>query len=358
MRECSVFTTLYEEQKKYKKGSAGGSPKIELPNSSDRKSSPTSTTTKRDSMRAISKRAVSTSANQINVMAKISFNQKSSHSRKSLSATVNYNLDRERGVDEQERSIFSSKHSNLDRLTVKEEIEKNFGDKIAYHKIILSSGDNHINQRHFTRSVMDEWQNTIEKDFEYYAVEHRNTDHYHVHIIIPGQSLNNGDLRFDREDIATLRNIGDEYLARDRFIDRELDREVTSEFDRGPHNKLDKEVEKLFHMSKKDYEREQNDVGLETYREMRENQKELGLLFQYDPDRSSKNLDQMNDDQNLLNEVNRIDQDTEQNTAWDKELGDNLYTRSTEEKGPSQNREIEREEEQNSSRRRTNDDNE
>lgn len=184
-------------------------------------------------MRAVSKRPLNTTASYINVIAKVSFKQNSSQSKKSLSATINYNLDRECGSDEQERSLFTNKLSNLDRSLAKEEIEKKFGEHTAYYKIILSSGDNHVSQKHFTRTVMTEWQKSIEKEFEYYAVEHRNTDYHHVHIIIPGKSSDNkGDLSFNREDIAALREIGGDYLARDRFMDRELDREIASEFGR------------------------------------------------------------------------------------------------------------------------------
>ena len=306
MEQCSAFTALYNEQKQFKDSGSAGSPKINLLGNQSKSNINVAKSkfARRDSMRTISKRPLSTTGGRINVIAKVSFKQNNYQSRKSLSATINYNLDRERGIDEKERSLFTSKHFDLDRSAAKEEIERKFGEDVAYHKIILSSGDNHVSQKHFTRTVMAEWQKSIEKEFEYYAVEHRNTDYHHVHIIIPGESSNrNGDLSFDREDIATLREIGGDYLARDRFMDRVLDREIDLEFGR---DKLDRDIEKLFHMSKKDYEREQTAVGLETYKEMREGQKELGLLFQYDPDRISKNVDQSEKDSSLFVSVRSI----------------------------------------------------
>lgn len=341
MEQSSAFSALYNERKKDKDSGSGGKPKIDLLGNQSRSKINPVKTGKRDSMRAISRRPLSTAAGRINVIAKVSFKQISPQSKRSLSATINYNLDRERGVDEPERSLFTSKFSNLDRSVAKEEIEKQFGEQIAYHKIILSSGDNHVSQKHFTRTVMVEWQKSMEKEFEYYAVEHRNTDYHHVHLIIPGRSSDNrSDLSFDREDIAALREIGGDYLARDRFMDRELDREIAIEFGR---DKLDREVEKLFHTSQKDYEREQTAVGLQTYKEMREEQKELGLLFQYDPAQNLKNIDQQEKDYDLLEEVSKDqNREPEPETNWDKDLTGNLFEQSEGER-KFQNGEIEQE---------------
>jgi hypothetical protein len=346
MEQCSAFTALYNERKKDKDSGSGGRPKIDLLGNQARSkiNAAKSKTAKRDSMRAVSKRPLSTAANHINVIAKVSFKQNSSQSRRSLSATINYNLDRERGIDEKERSLFTSKLSDLDRSVAKEEIERKFGENVAYHKIILSSGDNHVSQRDFARTVMAEWQRSIEKEFEYYAVEHRNTDYHHVHIIIPGKSSDrNGDLSFDREDIAALREIGGDYLARDRFMDRELDREIALEFER---DKLDREVKTLFHMSRKDYEREQTGVGLQTYKEMREEQKELGLLFQYDSDRISKTANQQEKDSTPFEEISQEHSseisNREDEADWDKDLGDKLVEQSEGER-EFQNGEIEQE---------------
>ena len=344
MQQASLFIALYNERKKQTNSTAGGHPKIEVPGNQSKSANNLARNAKHDTMRGISKRPVSTTASHINVIAKVSFKQKSYLSKKNLSATINYNLDRERGIDEKERSLFTNKFSDVDRSVAKEEVERNFGEHIAYHKIILSSGDNHVNQKDFTRSVMAEWQRSIEKEFEYYAVEHRNTDYHHVHIIIPGKSLDrNSDLSFNREDIATLRDIGGDYLARDRFMDRELDREIALEFGQ---DKLDREVEKLFHMSKRDYEKEQTAAGLETYKEMKDNQKELGLLFQYDPDQISKNVDQLETDHVLLEEtygeLSREVSTKEHETDWDKDLSDKLFGQSEGER-EFQNNELEQE---------------
>ncbi len=343
MHECSAFVALNNERKKSKGSGGGGNPKIDLPGNQSKSNDVTGNrSTKHDTMHGISKRMVSTTAGRINVIAKVSFKQRSSLSKKSLSTTINYNLDRERGLDEPERSLFTKNLSDIDRHLAKEEIERDFGERVAYHKIILSSGDNHVSQRDFTRTVMAEWQRSIEKEFEYYAVEHRNTDYHHVHIIIPGQSPDhNRDLSFNREEITTLREIGADYLARDRSLDRQLDREVALEFGR---DRLDREVEKLFHISKPYYEREQSSIGLKTYKEMREDQKELGLLFKYDPDNGSKNADQRENDhilaQKISEEQNNQASLDERESDWDKDLGDQIFSQGETDRD-LQNREIE-----------------
>ncbi len=361
MLQCSAFIALNNERKKSKDGAGGGMPKIDLPvnQSKPYNNLANNKFSKNNTMRGVSKRPVSTAASRINVIAKVSFKQTRYISRKTLSTMINYNLDRERGRDEPERSLFTSKLSDLDRHLAQEEIERNFGEHVAYHKIILSSGDNHVNQRDFTRTVMTEWQRSIDKEFEYYAVEHRNTDYHHVHIIISGKSSSHSnDLILDREDVIALREIGGDYLARDRFMDRELDREIALEFGR---DKLDREVEQLFNMSKRDYERDQTAIGLETYKEMRDAQKELGLLFQYDPDRLNKDLDRIEPDHNPANEISSIDYDNdladEHNNAWDKDLGDKLYEQNGDEERDIQSREIDHEELTNT-RRRNDDDSE
>ena len=344
MQSCSAFIALYSEQNKSKIGASGCQPKIELTGNQSRSNIAQTRqgAVKHNSVSAISKRSLSTSANRINVIAKVSFKQNDSVSKKSLSATINYNLDRERGIDEQERSLFTSRLSDIDRSAAKEEIEKTFGEKIAFNKIILSSGDNHVNQKDFTRAVIAEWQKSLEKEFEYYAVEHRNTDYHHVHIIIPARtSAGQSDLSFSRENIASLREIGGDYLARDRFIDRDLDREIALEFGR---DKLDKEVEKLFRISHKDYEREQTSLNLQTYKEMRTEQKELGLLFKYDPEQNSRLKDQSAEDYASIDKVSEeADSDSfakEQSSHWDKDLSDIFYERNEDDRMP-QNTEVE-----------------
>ncbi len=346
VQESSAFIALYDERKKQKDGAGGGKPKIDLLGDQSKANSklPKYTSAKHDSMRAISKRALSTAGGRINVIAKVSYKQNNSLSSKSLSATINYNLDRERGIDEQERSLFTSKLDQLDRSAAKEEIEKRFGEEIAFHKIILSSGDNHISQKQFTREVMAEWQRSMGKDFEYYAVEHRNTDYHHVHIILPGRSSNrHEDLSFNRDIIAELRENGNDYLAQDRFMDRELDRAIDLEFGR---NKLDRDVEKLFHISTRDYERDQAAVGLETYREMRNAQRELGLLFQYEPDRTPRNLDQPEGHDVLLDqkygEQSLEASAEEREVDWDRDLCNKLYEQREGER-EVQNNEVDRE---------------
>jgi len=238
-----------------------------------------------------------------------------------LRGALRYNQERERSRGEDERTFYTAKNENLDRADIRKEIRNNFGEDIAFHTIILSPGDNSIDIKEFTRETMAEWQDQLGYHIDYYAIEHRNTDHYHAHVIIPASSIDrSSDIRFDRKDLTDLREIANDYIARERMIDRAFDRAVSREFGFDRQDEYDREVQDEFHMTNKDYRQEQEAAGLSTYRDYLKGWKDLGIGNEYDPGgRNWESDKQMMDDLFSMRAQESSERD------WDEEIGADLY---------------------------------
>ncbi len=89
------------------------------------------------------------------------------------------------------------------------------------HRLILSpaDGERPADLRELTRHLMAELEKEKGMTLHWIAVEHRNTDHPHVHIVLCGGGGDeNGamhEVRLDRDDHARLRADGREYCRTD-----------------------------------------------------------------------------------------------------------------------------------------------
>ncbi len=123
-----------------------------------------------------------------------------------------------------DRLFYTRDRSEISGVRVFEEAKDKLGNRAGYHKIILSPGDNSVNLTDYTREVMEQWQKSVGREFNWWAVNHYNTDHYHSHVVVAGKDSKDRDVELDREMLAECREISDRYLCRDREFDRELDR--------------------------------------------------------------------------------------------------------------------------------------
>ena len=238
-----------------------------------------------------------------------------------LRGALRYNQERERGRDEEERTFYTHKEDKLDRDDIRAEIREKFGKDIAFHTIILSPGDNSIDIKEFTRETMDEWQERLGYRIDYYAIEHKNTEHYHAHIIIPASSIDRAsDIRFDREDLTDLREIANDHIARERMIDRTFDRAVDREFGFDRQEGYDRDLQDEFHMGSKDYREDQEAAGLGTYGDYVKDWKELGIGREYDLGGKSWESDKQMVDDLFSTSANETDRQED----WDKEIGADL----------------------------------
>lgn len=107
------------------------------------------------------------------------------------------------------------------------------------HELILSPGLNTVDRQEYVRELMENLERSKGQELEWYAVEHKNTDHHHIHVLIAGRDADGRQVRIDRNDHKALRELGDRYLEREhgleRYLERESDRVLKKEFqpDRG-----------------------------------------------------------------------------------------------------------------------------
>jgi hypothetical protein len=294
------FSLLWEESRgRKRRGSSGGKPKMQLPQSK--------------SVRTLRSRNphgrnggyVSDRASRVRAVVKSKFVMHTNDSQRHIIQHVFYIAERNQQKWEHRR-FFSEERMDVPRDEVIKYLSAHQGRDVSMHKVILSPGDNSVNLVHYARESMNQLDQTLGYKVDWFAVEHTNTDHYHVHVVIPGkipeqerqrsendrdiekylgnwaQHMEGRDLRLYRHNLDNLREAGNEFLLRERSIDRALDLAIEKEL--GLNNwTYDRYVERalglrIWHQDK-DYERE---LGLTSPEQDYLIQKGLGL----DPSRS------------------------------------------------------------------------
>jgi len=222
-------------------------------------------------------RLISTGGQRIRSIVKTRWVRAGGHERH-LRNAIDYLQGRERGPAEKEREFFSKDRSHLSKEDVEKGIEEKSGRFIGFHKMIISPGDNSINLQGYVRDIVAEWEKVLGQEIDYYGIIHENTDHYHAHLLIGGRiEGSTADLRFTSEQLAGLRFISDEWLARDRELDTELDRklDIQLEFMSSRFDNMDKLLELGQHWYRE--WRDQVDLGMRTDQDYRNEWKDLGL---------------------------------------------------------------------------------
>lgn len=177
-------------------------------------------------------------------------NQKAAASH--LNAHTKYieHRSRDNGESREDRHLFSKEHDDLDRKEATQEIMEHTSSSVSYHKIVLSPGEDEPVQdwRQWTRDVMADLEDTQDKYLHWFAVQHQNTDHPHVHVVLAGAGENRETGREEavklyQEDYQQLRESGREHSEHDFYhqIDdlvKELDRQddVVRPFGERDHN--------------------------------------------------------------------------------------------------------------------------
>ncbi len=276
-------------------------------------------------------RSVSTYGGRLKNVVKSRFVRTSFDARRHLADSLRYYQERERADWEPERKYFDRERTGLDRGDIRKEIEASFGRAVAFHKVILSPGDNSVNLTDYVRKTMGEWEKELGYDLNYWAVEHYNTDHYHAHLIIGGRSADGRrDVRLDRFDLTGLREIGNDYLARERLLDRDLDRLVDLQLDTLDKRLFDLDIEKdLLRNPYQDW-RDQVDLGLRTNYDYSKEWRELGLNRVFELGRPFQALDRKDPDFELLRSMREDDpgkdkQEPSRAERWDRDLGGEAY---------------------------------
>lgn len=129
-----------------------------------------------------------------------------------------------------ERGFFSATKEAVSRREVYRALEEQSSRGVAIHKVMLSPGSNDCDMREYTREVMNKLSSKLGLDLVWYGVVHRNTEHWHVHVVVMGKDRNGRAVRIDKTSYPTMRESGDRYLWRSRPAEsgRERDEKITS----------------------------------------------------------------------------------------------------------------------------------
>ncbi|MDX2107119.1 MAG: hypothetical protein SFY67_12020 [Candidatus Melainabacteria bacterium] len=366
----SVFTLLWEEGNRFKRknaSSSAGKPKTEI--KSRWSKGPRIKVSKIGKMRYGG--YLSDKGSRTNAIVKSKYVRRGSDSQRHMLQHVFYiskQHEKEHEREHDPRRFFSKDRLGVDRDDVLKHLVTHQGKEVSMHKMILSPGDNAVNILDYTRESMEKLEQTLGYKVDWFAVEHKDTDHKHAHVVIAGkipehkrlkenqekelevylsnwaQHMQGKDLKLSRDHLDSLRVAGNEYLLKERSIDRELDHAIEREFglndwtyDRRLEKELgikleyqDKEyVERELGLSSKEKdERAQLELGLNTDRQNWADNKDIGLGQVYDLSRPYL-------DDRSANYLYKIGQSPEQEI-----LKDNLSETLLSEQNSSQDREI------------------
>ncbi|MBX9772553.1 MAG: hypothetical protein K2X29_14345 [Candidatus Obscuribacterales bacterium] len=165
------------------------------------------------------------SSSKINAIVKVSYARSNRDSARHIIQHADYLQQRERGPFEKEREFFNRERDQVDRDEVITEIIQNRGRDAAMFKIILSPNNNDLDRKEMTREIMERFELENDTKLHWAAIEHENTHHYHVHILVAGRDEEGHSLRISPIQIEQLRAIAKEYqfeLQHEYLNDREL----------------------------------------------------------------------------------------------------------------------------------------
>ncbi len=135
------------------------------------------------------------------------------------------------GKDKEEggsRSFFTDKEDGLTTHRVHDAIDRQTGRGVLVHKLIISPGVQDANTQEYVREVMHDLGRQKGLELEWYAVEHRNTSNPHSHVVVMGTDKNGRQVKLSRDDYTKLKEKGDQYLERNKLLDKEKLKETKS----------------------------------------------------------------------------------------------------------------------------------
>lgn len=129
------------------------------------------------------------------------------------------------------RAFFTDKEDGLTTHRVHDAIERQSGRGVLVHKLIISPGVQDANTQEYVRELMHDLGRQKGLELEWYAVEHRNTNNPHSHVVVMGTDKNGRQVKLSKNDYTKLKEKGDQYLERNKLLDKEkLKEEKTKPF--------------------------------------------------------------------------------------------------------------------------------
>lgn len=196
--------------------------------------------------------------------------------------------DREQGG----REFFTGDRENIKGAEVRELWREQSGRGPVMHELILSPGLNCVENQEYTRELMEKLERTKGQELQWYAVEHKNTDHHHIHVLIAGTDVEGRQVRIDRNDHKHIKEWGDRYIERehqlDRYLDREQERLVTSK--EYTHDRGDALFSSLFGRDHEDPKRSKSQPDRASDREKPAPEKQPEKLKEWDKAKAAAEL--------------------------------------------------------------------
>lgn len=142
------------------------------------------------------------------------------------------------------RKFFDETEDDLDGRALREAIKELEDSRVVIHKLTLAPEIDPLDKRQFTREVMQELAAEKGQELRWMAVEHNNTSHHHIHVVVLGEDKQGKPVRIDRDDYSRLREWGDRYLERWQPIELKRARDDRSERERERANarKMEREA--------------------------------------------------------------------------------------------------------------------
>ena len=118
--------------------------------------------------------------------------------------------------------MFNEQEDRLDAKEMKKAIKELGDSRVVVHKLTLAPEINPQDKKAFTRDVMAKLGQDMGRDLRWFGVEHNNTDHHHIHVVVLGKDRNGTEVKIGLNDIEKAKEHGDRYL--ERWHPRELER--------------------------------------------------------------------------------------------------------------------------------------
>jgi type IV secretory pathway VirD2 relaxase len=136
--------------------------------------------------------------------------------------------DREQGG----REMFNDKEDRLAGRDARQAIRELGNSKVIAHKLTLSPEVTPKDRKAFTREVMQKLSREKGSDLEWFAVQHSNTDHPHIHVVVLGKDRNGTEVNISFKDIEKMHEYGDRYLERHHGREFQLAKEAREQKER------------------------------------------------------------------------------------------------------------------------------
>ncbi len=151
--------------------------------------------------------------------------------------------DREKGG----REFFGEGDDELSARRLRKAVKEMANAKVVVHKVTLAPEINPADKKAFTREVMKELGSEKGLDLNWFAVEHNNTDHHHIHVVILGKDKNGRDVHIDKRDYDKIKEYGDRHLERVHPLEMERARDdrEKKEHDRLQARKVERDMRKI-----------------------------------------------------------------------------------------------------------------